>query len=50
MQNAELDLVHLPVKITINYIIIVYYPEQTTMTEDQWRIAIPPSMIDEVVR
>jgi len=49
MQNAELDPVHLPVKIT-NNIPIVCYPEQTTMTEDQWRIAIPPSMIDEVAR
>ena len=34
----------------INNFTIVCYPEQTTMTEDQLRIAIPPSMIDEVVR
>ena len=49
MQSAQLDPVHFPVKIT-NNITIVCYCEQITMTDDQWRIAIPPSMIDEVVR
>jgi len=49
MQNAHLDPVHFPVKI-INNITIVRYREQTTMTDNQLRIAIPSSMIDEVVR
>mmetsp|Transcript_3054 Transcript_3054/g.3379 ORF Transcript_3054/g.3379 Transcript_3054/m.3379 type:complete len:82 (+) Transcript_3054:2973-3218(+) len=48
MQNAQLDPVHFPVKI-INNITIVCYHEQLTMTDDQWRKVILPSMIDEVV-
>ena len=49
MQNEQLDPVHFPVKI-INNITIVCYHEQITMTDNQWRIAIPTSMIGDVIR
>ena len=49
IQNAQLDLVHFPVKI-INNITIVCYREQLTMIDNEWRIVIPPSMIDDAVR
>ena len=49
MQNAQLDPVHFPVKI-LNNVTIVCYREQLTMNDNEWRIVIPPSMIDAVVR
>ena len=49
MQNAQLDPEYFPVKI-INNITIICYLEQITMIDNQWRIAIPPSMIDDVIR
>ena len=49
MQNAQLNPVHFPVKI-INNVMVVYYCKQITITDNQWRIAIPPLMIDDVIR
>ena len=49
MQSTQLDPVHFPVKIIKN-ITIVCYLEQLTMNDNEWRIGIPPLMIDTVVR
>ena len=49
IQNAQVDPVHFPGKI-INNVTIVCYREQITMTDNQCRIAIPPLMIDDVIR
>ena len=49
MQNAQVDLIHFPVKI-IDNVMIVCYHKQITIADNQWRIAIPPTMIDAVIR
>ena len=49
MDSMQRDPVHFPVK-TINNIPIVCYREQPTMDDNEWRIAIPQTMIDDVVR
>ena len=49
MQIMQRDLVHFPVK-TINNTPIVCYREQPTMNDNEWRIVIPQTMIDAVVR
>ena len=49
MQNAQVDLMHIPVKI-INNVVIVCYHKQNKIPDNQWRIAIPPPMIDDIIR
>ena len=49
MQSTQLDPVHFPVKM-INNVMIICYREQLTMNDNGWRIVIPQSMIDTVVR
>ena len=49
MQSAQVDTVHFPVKI-INKIPIICYCEELTINDNKWRIVIPPTMINEVIR